>query len=139
MSHPVPCHQFCLSCHDRISRRSQGIGVASTVMQALHRTVVVKRELSWKAKLSIYQSISVPTLTYGHELRVMTERMRLRIQAAKMSFLRRVAGLSLRDRSLDIRRELEVEPLLLCVERSQLGWFEHLIRMPPGRLRVEVF
>ena len=39
------------------------IGAASAVMRALYRTVVVKRELSRKAKLSIYQSIYVPTLT----------------------------------------------------------------------------
>ncbi|KAK3546165.1 hypothetical protein QTP70_025142 [Hemibagrus guttatus] len=42
---------------------------------AMYRAVVVKKELSWKVKLSIYQSIYVPTLTYGHELWVMTERM----------------------------------------------------------------
>lgn len=50
-------------------------------------------------------------------------------QAAKMSFRRRVAGLSLRDmvRSSDIRSELGVEPLLLCTKRSQL------------RLLLEVF
>ena len=85
-------------------------------------------------------AIYVPTLTYGHELWVVTERTRTRIQAAKMSFLRRVAGLSLRDkmRSSDIRRELGVEPLLLRVERSQLRWFT-LTRMPPGRLPLEVF
>ncbi|KAF7225184.1 tyrosine aminotransferase, partial [Nothobranchius furzeri] len=74
------------------------IGAASAVMRALYRSVVVKRELSQKAKLSIYRSIYVPTLTYGHELWVVTERTRSRIQAAKMSFLHRVAGLSLRDR-----------------------------------------
>jgi len=53
-----------------------------------------------------------------------------------MSFLRRVSGLSLRDRvrSSDIRRELGVEPLLLRVEGSQLRWFGHLIRIP-----LEVF
>jgi len=58
-----------------------------------------------------------------------------------MSFLCRVAGLSLRDRvrSSDIQRELGVEPLLLRIERSQLRWFGHLIRMPPGRLPLEVF
>ncbi|TWW67188.1 hypothetical protein D4764_02G0002290 [Takifugu flavidus] len=44
------------------------IGAASAVMRTLHRSVVVKRELSQKAKLSIYRSIFVPTLTYGHEL-----------------------------------------------------------------------
>uniref|UniRef100_A0A8C4RSB3 MYND-type domain-containing protein n=1 Tax=Erpetoichthys calabaricus TaxID=27687 RepID=A0A8C4RSB3_ERPCA len=44
------------------------------------------QSLSQKARLSIYQSIYVPTFTYGHELWVVTERARL------------VAGLSLRDR-----------------------------------------
>ncbi|MDG2633017.1 hypothetical protein P7M35_24665, partial [Vibrio parahaemolyticus] len=117
------------------------IGAASAVMQALNRSVVVKRELSQKVKLSIYRSIYVPTLTYGHELWVVTERMRSRIQAAEMSFLRRVAGLSLRDRvrSSDIREGLGVEPLLLHIERSQLRWFGHLVRMPSGRLPWEVF
>uniref|UniRef100_A0A8C6MDS9 TGF-beta family profile domain-containing protein n=1 Tax=Nothobranchius furzeri TaxID=105023 RepID=A0A8C6MDS9_NOTFU len=77
-------------------------------MRTLSRSVVVKRELSQKAKLSIYRSIYVPILTYGHELWVMTERTRSRIQVAEMSFLRRVAGLSLRDRvrSSDIREGL---------------------------------
>ncbi|TWW77678.1 hypothetical protein D4764_12G0010680 [Takifugu flavidus] len=62
-----------------------------------HRSLVVKRELSQKAKLSIYRSIFIPTLTYGHELLVMTERTRSWVQASEMSFLRRVAGFSLRD------------------------------------------
>ncbi|KAK0132808.1 LINE-1 reverse transcriptase [Merluccius polli] len=112
------------------------IGAASAVMRTLHGSVVVKRELSRKAKLSIYQSIFVPALTYGHELWVMTERTRSRVQAAEMSFLRRVAGLSLRDRvrSSVIREELGVDPLLLHVERSQMRWLGHLVRMPPGRL-----
>ena len=71
---------------------------------------MVKRELNRKAKLSIYQSIYVPALTYGHELWVMTKRTRSRVQAAEMSFLRRVAGLSLRDRvrSSAVREELGV-------------------------------
>ncbi|KAK3532460.1 hypothetical protein QTP86_018448, partial [Hemibagrus guttatus] len=50
------------------------IGAAAAVMRSMYRSVVVKKELSRKAKLSIYQSIYAPTLTYGHELWVMTER-----------------------------------------------------------------
>ena len=117
------------------------IGAASAVVRTLHRSVVVKRELSQKAKLSVYRSIFVPTLTYGHELWVVTERTRSRIQAAEMGFLRRVAGLSLRDRvrSSVIRERLKVEPLLLRIERNQLRWFGHLVRMLPGRLPGEVF
>ncbi|KAI3377487.1 hypothetical protein L3Q82_008668, partial [Scortum barcoo] len=62
-------------------------------------------------------------------------------QIAEMSFLRRVAGRSLRDRvrSSVTREELGVEPLLLRIERSQLRWLGHLFRMPPGRLPREVF
>lgn len=36
-------------------------------MQTFYQSVVVKKELSRKGKLSIYQSIYVPTLTYGHD------------------------------------------------------------------------
>ncbi|KAK3538621.1 hypothetical protein QTP86_008833 [Hemibagrus guttatus] len=50
------------------------IGAAAAVMRSMYRSVVVKKELSRKAKLSIYQSIYAPTLTYAHELWVMTER-----------------------------------------------------------------
>ncbi|KAK3557275.1 hypothetical protein QTP70_026276 [Hemibagrus guttatus] len=50
------------------------IAAAAAVMRSMYRSVVVKKELSRKAKLSIYQSIYVPTLTYGHELWVMTKR-----------------------------------------------------------------
>ncbi|KAI3376476.1 hypothetical protein L3Q82_016941 [Scortum barcoo] len=62
------------------------IGAASAVMRSVYRTVVVKKELSRKAKLSIYRSIYVPTLTYGHELWVMTERTRSRIQGGRNEF-----------------------------------------------------
>ncbi|CAM4608815.1 unnamed protein product [Leuciscus chuanchicus] len=124
--------------HREIDRR---IGAASAVMRSMYRSVVVKKELSRKAKLSIYRSIYVPTLTYGHELWVITERTRSRIQAAEISFLRRVAGRSLRDRvrSSVTREELRVEPLLLHIEKGQLRWLGHLFRMPPGRLPGKVF
>ena len=44
------------------------IGAASAVMRTQRQSVVAKRELSQKAKLSIYRSIYVPTLSYGQEL-----------------------------------------------------------------------
>ncbi len=117
------------------------IGAAAAAMRSMYRSVVVKNELSQKAKLLMYRSIYVPTLTYGHELWVMTERTRSRIQVAEMSFLRRVAGHTLRDRvrSSVTWEELGVEPLLLHIERNQLRWLRHLFRMSPGRLPGEVF
>lgn len=89
------------------------------------QSVVVRRELSPKAKLSIYRSIYVPALTHGHVLRVMTKTTRSRIQVTKMSFLHSAAGRSVRQRSPD-RHELP-----LCIERNQFRWFGDLVRMPP--------
>ena len=119
----------------------QRVGAAGVALHVLHHMVVTKKELSRKVKLSIYRSVFVPTLTYGHEQWVINKRMRSRVQAAEMGFLRRVARVFLRDRvrSSAICEGLGVEPLLLCVEKSQLRWFGHLMRMPPGRLPREVF
>lgn len=67
-----------------------------------------------KTKPSISQSVFVPTLIYGHEVWVMTERIRLQIQMAEMGF-RRVAGVSLREiLSSSVIHEFGVQLLLLC-------------------------
>ena len=63
------------------------IGKASAAMRALHYSVVMKRELSKKAKLSIFKAVFVPILTYGHESWVMKERMQSQVQASEMNFL----------------------------------------------------
>ena len=55
-------------------------------MLALHYSVVVKPELSKKAKLSTFKTVFVPILTYGHESWVMAERVRSQVRASKMSF-----------------------------------------------------
>ena len=112
------------------------IGKASAIMRALHYSVVMKRELSKKAKLSIFKAVFVPILTYGHESWVMTERMRSQLQASEMSFLRKIEGVTLfnKVRSSEIRKSVNDEPLLLRIERSQLRWFGHVSRMPQERL-----
>lgn len=50
--------------------------------------IVIKREFSQKRKLSIYQSITVYTLTDLHEHWVMTKRTWMWIQASDMAFFR---------------------------------------------------
>lgn len=54
------------------------------------------------------------------------------IQAAKISFLWRVSGLSLRDgvKNSETRGELGLKLLLIHVERTQLRLFRHLVRKP---------
>ena len=43
------------------------IDKCSAVMRVLHYSVVTKREMSKMAKLSIFKTILVPILTFGHE------------------------------------------------------------------------
>ena len=66
----------------------------------------------------------------------MTERMRSQVQASEMRFLRRIEGVTLfnKMRSSEIRKSLNIDPLLLRIERSQLKWFGHVSRMPQERL-----
>ena len=113
------------------------IGKASAVMRALHYSVVIKQELSKKTKLSLIKKVFVPIITYDHEFWLITERVRLQVQAFKMRFLRRIEGvitLFNKMRSSEIRKSLNIEPLLFRIERSQLRWFSHVSRMPQERL-----
>jgi len=74
-------------------------------------------------KQSIIKPVFVPTLTYGHESWVITERILSQVQAAEMRFLRKVHGVTL---------------ILLRIKRSQLDWFGHVSRMPLERLQRKV-
>ena len=88
----------------------------------------MKRELSKKAKLLIFKTVFVPFLTYGPESWVMTERIRSQVQASKMRFSQRIEEVTLfnKVRSSEIRKSLNVEPLRLRIERSQLRRFSNV-------------
>ncbi|CAM1320037.1 Uncharacterised protein r2_g2845 [Pycnogonum litorale] len=70
------------------------IAAAGAVMCQLRRSVQLRCELGVKAKLTVFKSVFVPILTYGHKPWVMTERTRSQIRATEMAFLRRISGLN---------------------------------------------
>jgi len=70
------------------------IGKANVVLRELYCSVLTEPELSNTPKLSVFKSIFVPILTYGHESWVMTERIVTQVQAPKLGFLRRVHGVT---------------------------------------------
>ena len=74
------------------------IGSAIAILRSLYRLVVPKNKVSWRARMAMFNAVYRPTLIYGHEQWVMTERIRSRIRTAEMRFLRRAAGLTLRNR-----------------------------------------
>ena len=117
------------------------IGKASAVMQALYYSVVVRRELSKKAKLSIFKTVCVPIFTYDHEYWLMTKRVRSQVQPSEMRFLQRIEIVMVQCNTVcssEIRKSTNIEPLFLRIERSQLRWFGHVSRMPQERLRKQV-
>ena len=77
-----------------------------------------------------FKSVFVPILTYGYESGIMTERALCQVQEAQMGFLWRVHGVTFREkvRSCEIFKTLNVGPLH-WIERSQLRWFDHVVRM----------
>ena len=56
----------------------------------------------------------------------MNEKVRSRVQAAEIGFLRRISGLTLldKDESADIRESLNIKSTLFRLERSQLRWLD---------------
>lgn len=49
--------------------------------------IVVKKELSRKVKLLIYQSVYIPSLSHGHDLWLLTTRTRSQIQASEIRLI----------------------------------------------------
>lgn len=123
---------------NEIDRRIASAGVS---IQQLFRKCLSRSGISHQVKLAVYRTIFVPTLTYGHENWVMSERMKSRIQAAEMRVLRRIAGCRRIDKIENkvIRENLKVEPLLLQIEKSQMRWLGHVLRMGPERLVKKVW
>ena len=62
------------------------IGKANAVLRELYRSVVTKRELSNTAELSVFKSVYVPILTYGHESWLLTDKILTEVQAATWAF-----------------------------------------------------
>lgn len=79
-----------------------------------------------KTKLSVY----VLTLTYSHELWAVTRRMSLWIRMQVVEIASSVGCLG----SILEYEELSYlgEALLLHIKNTQLRWFGHLARKPPG-------
>ena len=63
------------------------------------------------------------------------------MQACEMTFLRKIKGVTMFDkyRNSAICEYLNIESLLLRIERSQLRWFGNVSRMPHERLPKQTF
>ena len=70
-------------------------GEASAVLCQLYRSVILKRELCTKAKLSVFRKVFVLILIYGYECWVLSNDRKSEI---RLKAVRKVRGLSLLDK-----------------------------------------
>ena len=88
-----------------------------------------------QVKICMYTTILRPVILYGSETWTLTKRLKSKIQAAEMRILRLIYGVTKRDRIKNdiIRDTLKVTSILTVIERNQLRWFGHVLRMNDNR------
>ena len=99
------------------------------------------RYISNGTKMRVFQSICRPILTFGCESWVLEPQQKSRIQAAEMTYLRRVKKITRMDRVRNevVRQELGSQSVLDYIEQRQLAWWGHLQRMSPNRTPKQIW
>ncbi|KAI4459519.1 myb/sant-like dna-binding domain [Holotrichia oblita] len=101
----------------------------------MNKRFISRREISNKTKMQVYKTIYRPTLTYGCESWVLTDSQKSRIQATEMKYLRRVKGITRKDRirNTQIREEMNIQHINEYIQTRQMSWWGHIQRMPDNR------
>lgn len=131
-----------IQCNGSISAEINGrIETATKVYYALNNTFIKKKEITKKTKITVYKTIFKPILIYGSESWVLTKQLKSNIQAVEMKYLRGVKNITRKDRIRNevTREELGVEPILKSIQRQQLRWFGHIIRMDMERTTRKIW
>ena len=108
---------------------------------AINKGFTNRTEISRHTKMKVFKVIYRPILTYGSESWILTQRQKSKITAVEMRYLRRVKGVTRKDRIRNehIREELEIIPILDFIEQKQLGWWGHLIRLKERTPVIQVW
>lgn len=100
----------------------------------IHNTL--KNKTRPDTRMKFYNTMAIPTLLYGCESWVPTQRTTNRIQSCEMKFLRKTKGCTREDRirNEEIRKELEAEAVNSRMDRYRKRWLQHVGRMEDTRL-----
>ena len=95
-----------------------------------------KKDVSTRTKAIVYKTVYQPILTYSSESWTLTPQLHSRLQASEMKYLRQMVNKMRRNRirNQTIRNSLQLEPLSSYIERNQLCWYGHMVRMSENRL-----
>ena len=112
----VQCEQFLylggvisedLSCDKDVARR---IGLAAGIVRNLHKIWKVSN-ISKSTKVLLYQTVVQPIILYHSETWTLKEEQKRMLRVFEMSVLRKICGVTRRDRrrNLDILKELDIQ------------------------------
>jgi len=124
-------------CEADIRRR---VNLATGVASSLN-TVWESRDISVKTKVRVYEALVMSVLLYNSETWTMKGTDESRLRVFEMSVLRRICGVSLRDRwrNEEIKARLEIEcDVVEAIRRRRLSYFGHINRMKPERIPARV-
>ena len=119
--------RWCAGFWQKKIKRFQGI--CNTIRKYLKKTRT-------ETQKKFYKVVARPSLLYGSETWVATQRDMTRLEAAEMCFLRSVTGYTRLDkiRSEDVRQELEICGIQDLRLKHKQNWTNHLERMNNTRL-----
>ena len=95
--------------------------------------VICDKKVPVKQKVKIYQTVIKPTMLYGAECWAMRKKEEHLLNKTEMRMLRWIQGISLKDhvRSEEIRKRLNVMPIVDQVTKRRLSWYGHIKRRKP--------
>ena len=98
--------------------------------------VIYHKRMPRKLKVKLYKTVIRPVLTYGAETWTLRTKEENTLEATEMRMLRRLKRVTLLDhiRSEDIRKELDVDPIMEKIRAVRLRWFGHIVRMSKNNL-----
>ncbi|MGL4388826.1 MAG: reverse transcriptase domain-containing protein [Brevinema sp.] len=108
----------------------------NTIYNSLRTLLFSKKEIAKHTKVKIYKTVLIPALIYGCESWTQTKEMQRKIETCEMKTLRRIEGVTKMDkiRSTIIRQRLKIESVKKTIEKRQLSWLGHLIRMDENKI-----
>ena len=117
-----------IEIHNRCSKAYQALGQMTPIFR--------NKNVDLNTKITLFKTIIMPTLCYQCQTWTTTAQDKRKLVTAEMACLRRIIGISLRDRvrNEDIRQRTGTTPILEYIKRQQIKWFAHISRLPPDSI-----
>ncbi|XP_045475000.1 uncharacterized protein LOC123680922 [Harmonia axyridis] len=109
---------------------------AAQITGYLNTMVWQNKYMLQETKVRLYKAMVRPIMTYAVETRAETERTKQKLRTIEMRILRRISGVTLRDRQTNksIRQRTGVQDVVKWSRQRRRDWRDHVDRMESDRI-----